>query len=410
MEKKTFGQFLAQLRHSKGWTQKELGEKLFVSDKTVSRWERDECTPDLDLIPAIAEIFGITTDELLRREKHETPATPPQEQKNIDKNKQFNLVLHNHKKKYNNLSLISVGLSIVGLITAVICNVGFSRGLLGFCLASIFFSSAIISQICFTINCSILIDENEKERIELLKKNNTRIILSTVKILFMIWELWAFCLPIAVLTLKHFNSYYGLGIDSWLLFGALFACIAFLVAFWVYKLYILKILIRKEIVWLTATEKEFLKAEEILIKKFSKIFLFISLIVFLASITVSVLAENGCFKKIERFSTAEEFIERVQKDYDEWFEEGYPDPEYSNTQYPQRKWAELEGIKFYYNPNLYYIFSMEDYKLITKESYANEQDIIDTLNTLLIISEMVNLCACTILYYKKSNNLKYKTR
>ena len=57
------------MRKANGMTQKELGEKLFVSDKTVSRWECDECTPELSLIPAIAELFGITTDELLRGER-----------------------------------------------------------------------------------------------------------------------------------------------------------------------------------------------------------------------------------------------------------------------------------------------------------------------------------------------------
>ena len=59
MEKKTIGKFIAALRKANGMTQKELGEKLFVSDKTVSRWECDECTPELSLIPSIAEIFGI---------------------------------------------------------------------------------------------------------------------------------------------------------------------------------------------------------------------------------------------------------------------------------------------------------------------------------------------------------------
>ena len=70
MEKKTIGKFIAALRRASGMTQRELGEKLFVSDKTISRWECDECTPELSLIPTIAEIFGITTDELLRGERN----------------------------------------------------------------------------------------------------------------------------------------------------------------------------------------------------------------------------------------------------------------------------------------------------------------------------------------------------
>ena len=66
MEKKTIGGFIAALRKANGMTQKDLAERLNVSDKTVSRWERDDGAPDLAAIPAIAEIFGVTCDELLR--------------------------------------------------------------------------------------------------------------------------------------------------------------------------------------------------------------------------------------------------------------------------------------------------------------------------------------------------------
>lgn len=76
MEKKTIGKFIAALRKANGMTQRELGEQLFVSDKTVSRWECDECTPELSLIPTIAEIFGITTDELLRGERSSPDREP----------------------------------------------------------------------------------------------------------------------------------------------------------------------------------------------------------------------------------------------------------------------------------------------------------------------------------------------
>ena len=59
MEKNTIGKFISALRRANGMTQRELADKLFVSDKTVSRWERDECAPDLSLIPVIAELFDI---------------------------------------------------------------------------------------------------------------------------------------------------------------------------------------------------------------------------------------------------------------------------------------------------------------------------------------------------------------
>ena len=70
MEKKSLGKFIAILRKAKGLTQKELAELLNVSDKAVSRWERDESAPDITLIPVLAELFDVTCDELLRVKGH----------------------------------------------------------------------------------------------------------------------------------------------------------------------------------------------------------------------------------------------------------------------------------------------------------------------------------------------------
>ena len=75
MEKKNMGAFLTALRREKGWTQKELAELLHVSDKTVSRWERDESVPDLFLVPDIAQLYGITSDELIRGERKKVTKT-----------------------------------------------------------------------------------------------------------------------------------------------------------------------------------------------------------------------------------------------------------------------------------------------------------------------------------------------
>lgn len=66
MEKITFGQFLAQCRTQKRLTQKELADKLFVSESAVSKWEKDKRRPDLELVTRLSEIFGITESELIR--------------------------------------------------------------------------------------------------------------------------------------------------------------------------------------------------------------------------------------------------------------------------------------------------------------------------------------------------------
>lgn len=60
-----FGAFLSRLRKERGMTQKELAEKLFVSDKAVSKWERGLSLPDIALLQPLAEILGVSTTELL---------------------------------------------------------------------------------------------------------------------------------------------------------------------------------------------------------------------------------------------------------------------------------------------------------------------------------------------------------
>lgn len=72
--KMTLGAFIAHLRKEKGLTQKQLSEILNVSDKTVSHWEREESSPDISLLPLLADTFSITVDELLRGEKAATKA------------------------------------------------------------------------------------------------------------------------------------------------------------------------------------------------------------------------------------------------------------------------------------------------------------------------------------------------
>lgn len=62
----TFAEKLIELRKSKGWSQEELGEKLDVTRQTVSKWELGSTTPEMEKIALISELFGITTDELIK--------------------------------------------------------------------------------------------------------------------------------------------------------------------------------------------------------------------------------------------------------------------------------------------------------------------------------------------------------
>lgn len=69
IDKKTFGIFLSEQRKAKGFTQRELAEKLFVSDKAVSKWERGLSMPDISLLMPLAEILDVSVTELLEGKK-----------------------------------------------------------------------------------------------------------------------------------------------------------------------------------------------------------------------------------------------------------------------------------------------------------------------------------------------------
>ena len=69
MDNEKMGQFISELRKSLQMTQKELAEKLDVSDKAVSKWERGLSCPDISLLSPLSDILGITTTELLNGER-----------------------------------------------------------------------------------------------------------------------------------------------------------------------------------------------------------------------------------------------------------------------------------------------------------------------------------------------------
>ena len=65
MTKQTMGDLIAGLRKEKGLTQKDLAEKMNVTDKAVSKWERNLSCPDISSIPQLAEILGVGVETLM---------------------------------------------------------------------------------------------------------------------------------------------------------------------------------------------------------------------------------------------------------------------------------------------------------------------------------------------------------
>ena len=57
---------IKKLRTEKDWSQEMLAERAYVSRQTVSNWETDKCYPDVRSLIILADIFGVSLDELIK--------------------------------------------------------------------------------------------------------------------------------------------------------------------------------------------------------------------------------------------------------------------------------------------------------------------------------------------------------
>lgn len=161
MEKKTMGSFLAALRKAEGMTQRELAEQLGVSDKTISRWERDDGQPDLSVIPVLAEIFGVTCDELLRGQRsspqQRKTSTPPPPEK-TEKQRQHLLIIT--QARFYNRSWIAAAIAGAGLLAAAVAALGFRQTMAGFFFGCIFYLAAFLCEAIWSSSALLAVSED----------------------------------------------------------------------------------------------------------------------------------------------------------------------------------------------------------------------------------------------------------
>ena len=69
MDQIKIGKFIAALRKDKGLTQEQLGEKLGVTNKTISRWENGNYMPDVEMLSLLSKEFGVSINELISGER-----------------------------------------------------------------------------------------------------------------------------------------------------------------------------------------------------------------------------------------------------------------------------------------------------------------------------------------------------
>lgn len=137
------GEFLAVLRKSKGYTQQELAELVGVSNKTVSGWETGVSSPDISLLPVLAELYGVTCDEIIRGERipaEETPLKTAQKRK-----KYLAHLLRGAEYRVSAGLWGSVGLAAAAVLLTLILATAAFESRLGFFLGLILLLGSVLT-------------------------------------------------------------------------------------------------------------------------------------------------------------------------------------------------------------------------------------------------------------------------
>ena len=68
MDSSKVGHLILRLRREKGYTQKDLADKMNISDRTISKWERGQGCPDISLLPELSSLLGVNIEHILEGE------------------------------------------------------------------------------------------------------------------------------------------------------------------------------------------------------------------------------------------------------------------------------------------------------------------------------------------------------
>lgn len=328
MEKKTIGSFIAALRKANGLTQKELAEKLNVSDKAVSRWERDECYPDLTMIPALAEIFCVSCDELLNGGRiNSEERQPRQEQKTA---KQIDFLINRVRASFAVHSAGIYALSALGLLAALVCNTVFSRAYLGFFLACVFYVGGLMWLTMKLIaSFSALVYETESPLLDRVKEKIAR---GAAGNLAGVLIMFAAALPLIVVV----NSpYYGLDISDWARYGLVFAGIAAVIGLMI-CVAVPRICTARGVY---VPEEMTVKADKLRLKS---ALILVAVLVVTAAVQISLNYDTRLFADSTSFDNVDDFVTFMETKQNS---DGYNDApatavEYDAPAYDSRQWRE----------------------------------------------------------------------
>lgn len=229
MTKNTIGKFMVVLRKANGMTQQEVADRLNVSNKAVSRWERDECAPDISLIPAIAEMYGITCDELLKGERIPDSNST---NKYIKVEKQIKILISRTLTNFKTYIYISLAISIIGLVLMFGISYGFYRPIIGF---SVMLLLEIISFVITLLAVNKTKDIKNNELFETIDNKsienfNHTLYESSYNNYFIIISVVLLSLPLVLFTTEYINAVLSIYSYITLFFGGILIILLFVYA------------------------------------------------------------------------------------------------------------------------------------------------------------------------------------
>lgn len=110
MDTLKIGQFLKQLRKEQGLTQEQLGEKIGVTNKTISRWENGNYMPPVECLTMLSDLYGLTINEILSGQRLEAAAFQQAAEDNL---KEALSISEQSFKKSEKRLIVSLALSTV---------------------------------------------------------------------------------------------------------------------------------------------------------------------------------------------------------------------------------------------------------------------------------------------------------
>lgn len=165
MNQDNVGEFIQTIRKDKGLTQKQLAEKVGVTDKAISKWETGKGLPEISLLMPLCEALGVNVNELLSGEKISPSEYTMKAEENI-----MNLLEENqmNKKSGTVQTIVGVLLAVVGL---VFIFAGFAQS-----FTTIFWFIDIPSILMLAIFCASIVllskAKTKKDIVNVLQKSS----------------------------------------------------------------------------------------------------------------------------------------------------------------------------------------------------------------------------------------------